>query len=616
MSRARGIVPLQSKVSLTLLLLVTAFVLVSFVVLKGVIGPAFERLENESAISDMKRVDGALATDFDNLEAITADWAPWDDIYEYVGGRNPGFRKSNLDLSTMTNIGMDLMAVYGQNGRLVWGKLLVDGTERSIDSLDILRPGHPSAVLLTQHAALDGNVLGYVNTNLGPMLISSQPIRRTDESGPVGGAVVLGQHMSEARLEKLQQRTEVDVAWWFGDDVSRSRSEPAGTHITMTRKVGDIHGNPLMLLQTSTPRRISALGSRTINVALGFLIAAGVVVSAFIWFMLRTTILRPIVSLTRHIDRIRISGDLSQQLAMYRNDEIGMLARQFDSLTAEVHNARQALLEQSFKAGKADTAAEVLHNIRNAMTPMINGLERLRKAFSVTDRLKVKEATSQLGDESCSSDRRQKYLQYIDVSFDHVRKTGEDALCDLKIVTSQARQVEGILSDQERFANVAPVAENLTIAELADEAAHVIPREDSDEVALDFDSSLGEARVAAHRIGLLQVMGNLILNAYESICRSGMRDGKIRLRASDEVVGEKPMVRVVITDNGAGFDDETGEQIFRRGFTSKEKGNASGLGLHWCANAVAGMGGEIFAESAGIGRGAEFHVLLPQARGN
>jgi sensor histidine kinase regulating citrate/malate metabolism len=58
----------------------------------------------------------------------------------------------------------------------------------------------------------------------------------------------------------------------------------------------------------------------------------------------------------------------------------------------------------------------------------------------------------------------------------------------------------------------------------------------------------------------------------------------------------------------------TGEKIFQRGFSSKE-GNMSGLGLHWCANAVAGMGGRIQAESDGPGHGAEFHVLLPAAQG-
>jgi signal transduction histidine kinase len=91
--------------------------------------------------------------------------------------------------------------------------------------------------------------------------------------------------------------------------------------------------------------------------------------------------------------------------------------------------------------------------------------------------------------------------------------------------------------------------------------------------------------------------------------------GKISLTASADVLDDKPMVRVTVRDNGTGFDADTSERIFQRGFSSKSKGATTGLGLHWCANAVAGMGGRIFAESPGTGQGAEFHVLLPAAQG-
>ena len=49
----------------------------------------------------------------------------------------------------------------------------------------------------------------------------------------------------------------------------------------------------------------------------------------------------PIEKLSTFIAEIRESGDLSRQLAMERGDEIGVLGRQFDSMTAEVHDARQ-----------------------------------------------------------------------------------------------------------------------------------------------------------------------------------------------------------------------------------------------------------------------------------
>jgi signal transduction histidine kinase len=75
------------------------------------------------------------------------------------------------------------------------------------------------------------------------------------------------------------------------------------------------------------------------------------------------------------------------------------------------------------------------------------------------------------------------------------------------------------------------------------------------------------------------------------------------------------MVRLTVADNGTGFGQELKNRVFQRGFTSKGQGDTTGLGLHWCANAVAGMGGRISADSSGAGKGAEFHVLLPASQG-
>jgi len=186
---------------------------------------------------------------------------------------------------------------------------------------------------------------------------------------------------------------------------------------------------------------------------------------------------------------------------------------------------------------------------------------------------------------------------------------------DLKVVASQARQVEGILSDQEKFTNVAPVAENLVIDEVIEEAAMVIPRDAPTAIDVEVDDGLTAYRVHAHRVGLLQVLGNLILNAYESIERAKSANGRISLSAKNTVVDDTEMVQLTVRDNGTGFEEDVRNRIFQRGFTSKSKGDTTGLGLHWCANAVASMGGRIFADSEGEGRGAEFHVLLPAAQG-
>ncbi|HNP63411.1 MAG TPA: CHASE4 domain-containing protein [Woeseiaceae bacterium] len=608
---------LQRKVSLTLLLLIAVFVLISYFILRVVIAPAFDDLEMAAAKSDMRRAEAALRADIKNLEAITADWAPWDDIYYYVSGQNPSFEKSNLDRPTLVNLDLDIMAIYATNQQFVWGQILVDGDEVAINTLEILNPRRPSSMKLTEHHSDTDQTLGFVRTGLGLMIISSRPILRSDDSGPVAGALVMGQLLDAPHLETIRERTEVDINWtaWDADrdsltDAGFKRSD---TSIVASQVLNDIYGQPALVLETRSPRRISQLGSRTINMATMLVIVAGALICTFMWIMLRNMVLRPIEQLENHINTLRKSGDLSRQIVMPRNDEIGSLARQFNSMTTEVNDARQSLLEQSFKAGKADTAAEIMHNIRNAMTPMINGLERIRKSFTVAENLRVDEAVRELGNPDCPQERKEKFLEYISASFEHLKSVGANAIKDLNVVSAQAKQIEGIISDQEKFANVAPLAEVLQIAEVLEEATHVIPKDKVGNVEVVVDNGIEKRRVRAYRIGLLQVMGNLVLNAYESIKRSGTPDGKITLAAVEEMVGDSRMIKVTVRDNGGGFDLATRDQIFRRGYTSKAAGEFAGLGLHWCANAVASMGGKLSAESEGHGRGAAFHVLLPAA---
>ncbi|MDZ7769943.1 MAG: ATP-binding protein [Woeseiaceae bacterium] len=117
-------------------------------------------------------------------------------------------------------------------------------------------------------------------------------------------------------------------------------------------------------------------------------------------------------------------------------------------------------------------------------------------------------------------------------------------------------------------------------------------------------------RVRAHRIALLQVLGNLVLNAYEAIEQHSSVTGEIDVAAS--VADGSSMVHVTVRDTGFGFEEGVANRVFQRGYTSKS-GGFTGLGLHWSANAVAGMGGRMYAESPGPGQGAVFHLLVPLA---
>ena len=621
---------LQQKVSLTLLVLMVALAALSYVVLNKTILPAFDNLEIAAAETNLLRARRSIEAELANVAAVNGDWAYWDDTYTFVKGENPGFEGTNLDTPTMLNLHLDLLLFYGIEDNLHWGRLLSDGEPDDINKLGVFGIGTRSADKLLDHESITSQFAVLVRSDLGPMLISSIPILTTGEEGPIAGTMIMGRFLNENLIVELRARTEVDFslhpitdnnlalplqALQLVDGESRGDiHETTDTEISSYTLLHDLFGEPLIVLQATMPRQISALGIRTIRGASVILTIVGVIAALAAWLLLRSMIVRPLESIASHITKMRDSGDLSQRIGEARDDEIGLVAQEFDKMTAEVHDARQLLLDQSFKAGKADTAAEVLHNIRNAMTPLINGIDRLNDYFGAAGKLRVKEAVEQLRDEECPPDRREKLIQYMDSAFEQVEAVGADAIDGVKVVSTHARQVESILADQERHANVAPVFENLELDGVIDEAALVIPDSQEMTIELHVGEDLGRFRVYAHRVGLLQVLGNIILNAYESIVRSGSPQGVIQVSASTEAVDDKEIIRLTVSDSGCGFDAQVREKIFKRGYSSKERG-LSGLGLHWCANALAGMGGRIRAESSGLGNGADFHVLLPAAQG-
>ena len=130
------------------------------------------------------------------------------------------------------------------------------------------------------------------------MLISSMPIVHSDRSGPIAGAVVMGQFLDDVRIARLRERTEVNFSQYPIADVSNNfdltgvtageqRIITKSTTIDSFKMVDDIFGEPLFVLKAETPRRISALGGQTLQAAMLFLLITGIIVTFVIWLLLR-----------------------------------------------------------------------------------------------------------------------------------------------------------------------------------------------------------------------------------------------------------------------------------------------------------------------------------------
>ena len=122
-------------------------------------------------------------------------------------------------------------------------------------------------------------------------------------------------------------------------------------------------------------------------------------------------------------------------------------------------------------------------------------------------------------------------------------------------------------------------------------------------VALEVTLAEDLPMLAADPDQLQQVLVNLLLNA----CDASEPGGRLRLTASVAPGGK---VRVELADRGSGIAPEHMNAVFNPFFTTKQRGQGTGLGLPIAASIVRNHGGQINLASS-PGQGTTATVLWP-----
>lgn len=116
---------------------------------------------------------------------------------------------------------------------------------------------------------------------------------------------------------------------------------------------------------------------------------------------------------------------------------------------------------------------------------------------------------------------------------------------------------------------------------------------------------------------LEQVIMNLVLNARDAMVEGGVLTVRTRAVTVDtsiytgqELILPGNYAELIVTDTGAGMDEETQKKIFEPFFTTKQQGKGTGLGLAMVYGIVQQSSGILKVESQ-LGRGTSFSILFP-----
>ncbi|MGT2481503.1 sensor histidine kinase [Methylobacterium oryzae CBMB20] len=116
-----------------------------------------------------------------------------------------------------------------------------------------------------------------------------------------------------------------------------------------------------------------------------------------------------------------------------------------------------------------------------------------------------------------------------------------------------------------------------------------------------------EAQVLADRVGMQQVVVNLVTNGLHAMLAVPETRRELRIALDAPAPGR---LRIAVSDSGTGIDPEQLPKLFSPFFTTKRDG--MGIGLAICRTIVESHGGTLTGRN-NDGPGATFAVELPAA---
>ena len=361
-----------------------------------------------------------------------------------------------------------------------------------------------------------------------------------------------------ARVRQTGQESAETIEWPDGPEMVDA--------IPLTGAGGAVLG---VLLVASSGRELAALMSRIrwSGFGLGLL---GVVIGSALSYVVAAAVTRPVEQVADAARRVA-AGDWHVRVDDVRaSGEIGALAQAFDTMTGQLVEQRERLVQAERVAAWRELARRLAHELKNPLFPLRLTVDNLRRARSLPP-----------------------------PEFDEVF---EESLTTLSTGFVNLNTVVGSFSE---FAKMpAPAFELVSPNDVVERVVALFraqieaPGRPSIALTLDLDPSREPIRADGEQLG--RVVQNLLLNAIDAMPRGGQL--VLRTRRSGT------SFRLDVVDTGEGLTDEERQRLFTPYYTTKQHG--TGLGLAIVQSVVADHFGKVWVDST-PGRGTTFHIELP-----
>jgi PAS domain S-box-containing protein len=280
---------------------------------------------------------------------------------------------------------------------------------------------------------------------------------------------------------------------------------------------------------------------------------------------------------------------------------------------ARLEQLHQQLVDASRKAGQAEVASSVLHNVGNVLNSvnvsvsLISDRLRHKKSENLAKAVGLfREHQADLSNFISHDPHGAMLIPYLEGFAQHYAQEEERMIEEIRSLGEHVNHIIEIVAMQHNYSKAGAVVEKVDLVGLAESALQMQSAaflRHSVRVVREFDPV---PTIVADKHRILQILVNLLQNAKRACSEQQPADKVVTVRLQKS--GDD-RVRVEVCDNGIGIAPENLPRLFTHGFTTRKDGH--GLGLHSAALAARQMGGNLNGFSEGVGKGARFVLELP-----
>jgi PAS domain S-box-containing protein len=371
---------IRNKVILILVFYFAALICGIYLCSEGILLREVQKFEIEQTSEDYLRALNAFDNQLDGMSITCRDWASWDDTYDFVVTADERYIESNLGNETYINCRLNLICFFDSNGTLVYGG--------AFDHADCVPSAVFDSLVETLHTegviggrSREDSNRGIIISQEGPMLISAEPILRSDESGPSRGTLLMGRYLEDSVISDISDITSLSITLFeYSDpavreglvpiDVNTEPMNPAGLDffhsedgqkVVCVGAIADIAGNPVLVLRIDDFRQAFTHAIVSIHYYLIVLIGISLSTSLLIYAFLRGHVITRIEALRDNIKYIGNVGDYSSRVEIDGTDEISDLSVSMNGMLDSLERGQQRLRESE------ERYRQIFDNAQDAM---------------------------------------------------------------------------------------------------------------------------------------------------------------------------------------------------------------------------------------------------------